>query len=110
MTWHGKWSGRFLRSYMHSQCFKVDDSTMVLADRRPSKPFATNRPSGVPAFNSAEYRLLYSTPGTTKDTWYYFIKSRLKAAQSRASSLEAALRTSADEKKRLSGEVSKLMR
>eukprot|EP00965_Chrysotila_dentata_P012297 404302-Pleurochrysis_carterae.AAC.1 len=58
---------RPILKYMHSQCMYVDDSTKVLADRRPSKPFATYRPYGVPAFNSAEYRLLSTTLGTTKD-------------------------------------------
>eukprot|EP00965_Chrysotila_dentata_P093154 3077046-Pleurochrysis_carterae.AAC.1 len=73
---------RPILTYMHYQCFNVDDWTKVLADRWPSKPIATNRPYGVPAFNSAEYRLLSTTPRTTKDAWYSFIKSRLQAAQS----------------------------
>eukprot|EP00965_Chrysotila_dentata_P036180 1204573-Pleurochrysis_carterae.AAC.1 len=37
---------RPILKYIHSQCFNVDDSTKVLVDRRPSKPFATNRPYG----------------------------------------------------------------
>eukprot|EP00965_Chrysotila_dentata_P058088 1925760-Pleurochrysis_carterae.AAC.1 len=32
---------RPILTYMHSQCFNVDDSTKVLADRRPSKPCLT---------------------------------------------------------------------